>query len=120
MGLPHTDQDFFRCDVAKLPDCAADTAEMLRSFAHEGRFAILYHLTKGERTVGELCDLVDCRQSAISQQVGRLRMEGIVKRRRDGKAIFYSIVDDRHAEIIRTVHRLFSVDAQADHSHTID
>lgn len=111
MGLPHTDQDFFRCDTKKAPGCAADTADMLRSFAHEGRFAILWHLTKGEKSVSELCNLSDCRQSAISQQIGRLRLEGIVKRRRDGKAIYYHIADQRHAEIIKVVHRLFCADA---------
>ena len=120
MGLSQSEQDFFRCDTTKLPGCAADTADMLRSFAHEGRFLILWHLTSGEKTVTELCSLIDCRQSAISQQIGRLRMEGIVKRRRDGKAIYYRFADPRHAEIINTVQKLFCADCPTTNPDTAD
>ena len=71
---------------------------------------ILFHLTTGEKTVSELCSLIEFRQSAVSQQIGRLRMEGIVKRRRQGKTIYYRFADLRHAEIIKTVHGLFFTD----------
>ena len=68
---------------------------------------ILCHLASGEKSVTELEDLLSSRQAAVSQQLTRLRLEGLVKPRRDGKAIYYSLTDDRPREIIEVVYELF-------------
>ena len=68
---------------------------------------ILCHLTDGERTVSELEELLGQRQAAVSQQLARLRAEGLVSCRRDGKARYYSVADPRAAEVVRLMHRLF-------------
>jgi DNA-binding transcriptional ArsR family regulator len=68
---------------------------------------ILCHLASGEKSVTELEDLLSSRQAAVSQQLTRLRLEGLVKPRRDGKAIYYSLTDDRPREIIEVVYDLF-------------
>ena len=68
---------------------------------------ILCHLASGEKSVTELEDLLSARQAAVSQQLTRLRLEGLVTPRRDGKAIFYSLTDDRAQQIIEVVYDLF-------------
>jgi DNA-binding transcriptional ArsR family regulator len=79
----------------------------LKALSHEGRLMILCHLISGERSVTELEKLLDLRQAAVSQQLARLRLEGLVCARRDGKAIFYSIQDPKVLRTIRLVSELF-------------
>ncbi|MCP5086252.1 MAG: helix-turn-helix transcriptional regulator [Rhodobacteraceae bacterium] len=68
-------------------------ASFLKAMAHEGRLMILCHLIDGEKSVTALETLLSSRQAAVSQQLARLRLEGIVDFRRDGKTIYYSIKD---------------------------
>jgi DNA-binding transcriptional ArsR family regulator len=51
--------------------------------------------------------LLSARQAAVSQQLSRLRLEGLVTPRRDGKAIYYSLTDDRPKKIMEVVYDLF-------------
>ena len=58
------------------------------------------HLSGGERSAPELEALLGARQAAVSQQLARLRAEGLVSARRDGKVIHYSIRDPKAAAIM--------------------
>ena len=58
----------------------------------------------------ELEDLLSARQAAVSQQLSRLRLEGLVVPRREGKAIYYSLADDRSKQIMEVVYDLFCRD----------
>ena len=89
---------------------ARRAAEFLKSISHEGRLMILCHLATGERSVTELEHLLSARQAAVSQQLARLRLEGLVTPRRCGKAIYYRLADDRPKEVIDLVHELFCKD----------
>ncbi len=92
---------------------AASAAAYLKTLAHEGRLMILCHLGSGEKSVGELEDLLAIRQAAVSQMLARLRDEGLVSTRRDGKTIFYSLADDSTYEVISLLYRLFCGPADA-------
>nr|WP_323763956.1 metalloregulator ArsR/SmtB family transcription factor [Marinovum sp.] len=86
---------------------ATNAANFLKALGHEGRLMILCHLATGEKSVTELEDLLSARQAAVSQQLSRLRLEGMVKPRRDGKAIYYSLADDRPRQIMEIVYDMF-------------
>ncbi len=86
---------------------AQDAAAFLKALAHEGRLMILCHLSTGEKSVGELEALLQSRQAAVSQQLARLRMEGLVTCRRDGKTIYYSLADDKSARLIHLLYDMF-------------
>lgn len=86
---------------------AAEASAFMKALAHEGRMMILCHLSGGEKTVTELEALLGQRQAAVSQQLARLRAEGLVQCRRDGKARFYSVADPRAAEVVALMYRLF-------------
>ena len=86
---------------------ACNAADFLKALSHEGRLMILCHLATGEKSVGELEQLLSARQAAVSQQLSRLRLEGLVEARRDGKTIYYSLTDDRSRRIIEVVYDLF-------------
>ncbi|MBI6629519.1 ArsR/SmtB family transcription factor [Pontibaca salina] len=93
-----------------MADRAADAATYLKTLAHEGRLMILCHLSAGERSVGELEALLDIRQAAVSQMLARLRDEGLVATRRDGKTIYYSLSDRNTEQVIQLLYSLFCAD----------
>lgn len=90
---------------------ACDASQLLKALSHEGRLMILCHLVTGEKSVTELEELLSARQAAVSQQLARLRLEGLVTPRREGKAIYYSLTDDRPKRILEVIYDMFcSVD----------
>ena len=86
---------------------AANAAAFLKTLAHEGRLMILCHLGGGEKSVGELEELLGIRQAAVSQMLARLREEGLVVTRRDGKTIFYSLANENTSRVIGLLYDMF-------------
>lgn len=86
---------------------AAAAATFLKALSHEGRLMILCHLNSGEKSVTELEQLLALRQAAVSQQLARLRSDGLVSTRREGKAIFYAIHDPKVRQTIALVYEMF-------------
>ena len=82
-------------------------AALMKALSHPGRLLILCHLAEGEKAVHELEALTGQRQAAVSQQLARLRMEGLVTTRRAGKAIFYALRDSRVVPLLSCLPRLF-------------
>ncbi|WP_344848625.1 metalloregulator ArsR/SmtB family transcription factor [Celeribacter arenosi] len=98
-------------DMDVMMSNACDASQLLKALSHEGRLMILCHLVTGEKSVTELEELLSARQAAVSQQLARLRLEGLVTPRRDGKAIYYSLTDDRPRRILEVIYDMFcSVD----------
>ena len=93
--------------VDAMLDLAHTAAEFLKAISHEGRLMILCHLATGEKSVTELEDLLSARQAAVSQQLSRLRLEGLVTPRREGKAIYYRLTDRRAIQMLEVVYDLF-------------
>ncbi len=94
-------------DAAALAAHANDAATFLKALGHDGRLMILCHLTSGPKSVTELENLLSSRQAVVSQQLARLRFEGLVSARREGQAIFYSILDPKVRDTLRLLDRLF-------------
>ena len=92
---------------------ASDAAAFLKTLAHEGRLMILCHLGAGEKSVGELESLLNIRQAAVSQMLARLRDEGLVDTRREGKTIYYSLADENTEQVIGLLYSLFCGNATA-------
>lgn len=90
-----------------LVDYAGDVATYLKALGHDGRLTILCHLTSGPKSVTELEILLSSRQAVVSQQLARLRLEGLVRARREGQAIFYSILDPKVLDTLRLLEGLF-------------
>lgn len=86
---------------------ATDAANFLKALAHEGRLMILCHLRSGPKSVTELEDLLGSRQAAVSQQLARLRFEGLVSCHREGKSIIYVIQDPRIVQTISLMYEMF-------------
>ena len=107
MQLPQFDTDLDDDRLDQMMDKATIATNYMKAISHEGRLMILCHLATGEKSVTELEELLSARQAAVSQQLGRLRLDGLVTPRRDGKTIYYSLADDRSRRIIGLVYELF-------------
>ena len=96
-----------RSDIDQMTQNAEAAAAFLKAISHEGRLMILCHLATGEKSVTELENLLGARQAAVSQQLSRLRSEGLVAPRRDGKTIYYSLADERSIRIMGVLYEMF-------------
>ena len=105
--LPVFDVDMRAEDMERMMKNAERASNFLKAISHEGRLMILCHLASGEKSVTELEELLSARQAAVSQQLTRLRLEGLVTPRREGKAIYYRLTDDRPKQIMEVVYDLF-------------
>ncbi|TYB87190.1 helix-turn-helix transcriptional regulator [Oceaniovalibus sp. ACAM 378] len=110
MTLPVLTNDMSDAEIERMMESACNAANFLKAISHEGRLMILCHLATGEKSVTELETLLSARQAAVSQQLSRLRTEGLVAPRRDGKAIYYRLTDPRAVQILDLVYDLFCKD----------
>lgn len=110
VALDLTPNDGPSQEVALLKDMASNAehaSTYLKALSHPGRLMILCYLIEGEKTVTDLEVLLGARQSSVSQHLARLRADRLVQTRRDGKAIHYSLADDRTEKVIGLLHTLF-------------
>jgi ArsR family transcriptional regulator len=107
MNLPNFDENTRREQLSQMATSANIAANYLKAIGHGGRLMILCHLTEGEKSVGELEAMLDLPQATVSQQLGRLRMEGIVSPRRQGQTIYYSLSDEKSRKVIGLLYELF-------------
>ncbi len=114
MDLPAFDKGLDDRELDEMMENARKATNFLKALSHEGRLLILCHLASGEKSVTELEDLLSARQAAVSQQLARLRLEGLVNYRRDGKAIYYRLGDERAKRMIEMVYEMFCKQDDAD------
>ncbi|KIC25540.1 MULTISPECIES: ArsR/SmtB family transcription factor [unclassified Leisingera] len=110
MPLPEFSADMDPEEKEQMVANAAKASNFLKAISHQGRLMILCHLVSGEKSVTELEQLLSARQAAVSQQLSRLRLEGLVVPRRDGKAIYYSLADDKPRRVLEVVYDIFCND----------
>ncbi len=88
-------EDVVKAVRDKMPeeDQLYDLAEVFKVFGDSTRIKILYVLFEAEMCVCDIAQLLEMNQSAISHQLRILKQNGLVKSRREGKAVFYSLAD---------------------------
>jgi DNA-binding transcriptional ArsR family regulator len=94
-------------ELQNLMQKARKASDFLKALAHENRLVILCLLAERERSVTELEGLLALSQATVSQQLARLRHEGLVDTRRDGRAIYYSIPDETTRKFLQAVYDKF-------------
>lgn len=78
-----------------------DLAEFFKVFADSTRMKIIYALMNEELCVCDIAAIVGTTQSAISHQLRILKQSKLVKYRKDGKVVYYSLDDEHIAEIVK-------------------
>src|SRR5208337_1217514 len=87
-------------------------SEFLKALSHETRLLLLCLLSEKERSVTELENTLSLRQPTVSQQLGRLRLDGLVTTRREGKTVYYRVNDDDIRRVISVVYDIFCRDGK--------
>lgn len=75
-------------------------ATVCKALSDPKRILILDSLRNGERSVGEICEMLDLPQTNVSQHLSVLRSKGLVRSRRDAQWIHYSLVSPKVTEAI--------------------
>ncbi len=91
----HVHEDIVNQVNAAMPDeeILYDLAELFKLFADSTRIKILYVLSEAEMCVCDIAQLLGLTQSAVSHQLRALKQSKLVKYRREGKTVFYSLAD---------------------------
>ena len=77
-----------------------DLADLFKIFADSTRIRVLYCLSEQERCVGDIAAALEMSQTAISHQLRILKQSHLVRCRRDGKQMVYSLADDHVKTIL--------------------
>lgn len=94
-------------DLDILMSKASKAAELLKALSHENRLLVLCLLAERERSVSELEQILSLRQPTVSQQLARLRLDGLVTTRREGKTIIYSLANDDVRRVIMVLYSIY-------------
>lgn len=100
-------------NVDDIAESAGDAAEFLAVMANSNRLMILCNLNNGEMAVQPLADAVGMTQSALSQQLARLRALKLVNTRRDGRTIYYSVASDKVGRLLETLYDIYCAPKKA-------
>ena len=107
MELHHLEGRARSNELDRMVENSKRASNFLKALAHESRLLILCILAEGEKSVGELENLLNLRQPTVSQQLARLRADGLVSTRRDGKAIYYKLASEEARIVIGAIYDVF-------------
>ncbi|MCO5063196.1 MAG: metalloregulator ArsR/SmtB family transcription factor [Rhizobiaceae bacterium] len=94
-------------NVKEMIPASGRAAELLRSLSHPQRLLVLCALVNEERSVAELRDLLGIEQVPMSQQLMRLRADGLVESRREGTTVYYRITRPEVQTVVQALHDAF-------------
>ncbi|MBX5090801.1 ArsR/SmtB family transcription factor [Rhizobium lentis] len=107
MPLPKPAPGMSGQELHKLAENAREVSDLLKTLAHQTRLLILCILANEERTVGEIENILGIQQAMVSQQLARLRLEGLVNTRRQGRLVYYSIGNTSVLAFLESLFDLF-------------
>ena len=93
-----------------LLSSASRVARLLKAMSNDRRLRILCYLSERERSVGELCELIEIGQSALSQHLAKLRGDNIVKTRREAQTVYYSIASPEIYDVLAGLQEVLTGD----------
>ena len=102
-GYRHVHEDLVKQVLSAMPeeDDLYSLADFFKVFADSTRIRMLYVLLCSETCVCDIAQLLNMTQPAISHQLRILKQMNLVRARREGKTVFYSLADDHIASILR-------------------
>lgn len=96
-----------KVNLQLMQSAAGQASELLKSLANRNRLLILCQLVDGERSVGELAAFLGVRDSTVSQHLALLRKDALVRTRRDGQTIWYSIASAPARQVLQTLFKVY-------------
>lgn len=93
--------------VNPLEAKADEVATTLAAMANPKRLLVMCTLLAGEKSVGDLAEIVRLSPAALSQHLGKMRALRLVATRRDGQTIFYSLASPEVRALLETLYRVY-------------
>lgn len=94
-------------NVNRIEHNVGYAAGLLKALSNEKRLLIVCALYKGEKSVGELEQIVGLSQSALSQHLARLRRDRLVQTRRNAQTIYYSLDNQATHDILKCLYEIY-------------
>ena len=110
-------QDVVAERIEQMRAHAPDAAGLMKALGNESRLMILCTLAEGERSVGDLNAMIPLSQSALSQQLARLRGNVNVNTRRESQTIYYSLAEGPPDRVIQLLHDKYCGTDKYGHDH---
>ncbi len=107
MHLTFKNYKFKNMNVKEMIPASGMAADLLRSLSHPQRLLVLCALGGEERSVAELRELLGIEQVPMSQQLMRLRADGLVEARREGTTVYYRITRPEVLIVVEALHEAF-------------
>ena len=101
------DMKMRKLKVADMDKVAGEASELLMAMANAKRLMIMCHLLEGESTVNALAERVGMSQTAVSQQLAKLRALRLVSTRREAQQIFYSLASENVERVLETLYGIY-------------
>ena len=99
-------------NIITMQQAARQASDLMKALANKNRLMILCQLTDGEKSVGELAALLDLPQPAVSQQLARMRNQGLVASRKNAQTVHYSLAGDAATRVIAVLYELYCAPAE--------
>ncbi|MBO0334348.1 winged helix-turn-helix transcriptional regulator [Sneathiella sp. CAU 1612] len=94
-------------NIKNMKASAARASNLMKALSSETRLLLLCRMSEGEASVTELAEMLAMRPSSVSQQLSLLRKDGLVKTRREGQTIFYSLHGEEAQQVISVLYALY-------------
>ena len=94
-------------DLDQMAQSATHASALMKTLGHKDRLMILCHLAGGEKSVGQIAELLEIPQSPLSQHLSRMRKEDLVNTRREAQTIYYSLKSGKASKIVEVLYELF-------------
>lgn len=94
-----------KLSVKKIKKSCEEVSRILKALSHPQRLLILGHLLTGEKTVGNLEEVCDLSQSQLSQFLSRMKLEGLIDCRKEGRYQYYFVADERLLHLMATIQK---------------
>lgn len=91
----------------EIRERAGEALSLLKALASHNRLLILCQLVDGERSVGELAQLLDVAETVASQHLGLLRRDGLVTSRREGQVVYYALKGEEARRVLETLYDIY-------------
>ena len=93
--------------IIRLDSKAEEVAATLNAMANPKRLLVMCTLLIGEKSVGDLAEIVQLSPAALSQHLGKMRALRLVSTRRDGQTIYYSLASSEVRAVLETLYRVY-------------
>jgi ArsR family transcriptional regulator len=96
-----------KLDLKKMKSSADAACRLMKALNHRDRLMLLCEISRGEKCVSELKEILGIHQPMLSQHLTGLRAAKLVKTRREGKQIFYSLGSESALAVIKVLYQQF-------------